>query len=152
MQLVDAIRQAAKNPTPVTDPVLVPESPPVVPPSSATAGSKPVHVAQPSPPSTSVFGGSVVRLELFLSPDQLSVLFRGIIGGAHSVLTLREAAKYVRLSASELEQLCETHQVPAFRLQGKWRFPKAALDDWLAAQSLDPVVAETDLEEDADGS
>ena len=109
----------------------------------------------PPAPHRDVFGGSVVRLELFLNPDQLTALLRGIIGGAHSVLTLREAAKHVRIAAGELEQLCEHHHVPAFKLEGKWRFPSAALDQWMAARSMGTleVSAEPDdEEEDPDGA
>jgi excisionase family DNA binding protein len=148
MQLVDAIRQAAKHSMPTSDPTLAGEPPP----SSAVAGSTAVHVAAPAEPSRDVFGGSVVRIELFLSPDQLNNLLRGIIGAQHSVLTLREAAKYVRITATDLENLCETHQVPAFKLEGKWRFPKAALDEWLAAQSLEMVGPDAEgYQEDLDG-
>jgi excisionase family DNA binding protein len=152
MQLVDAIRQAAKNPTPVTDPSLTSAAViPQPPTSAATAGSAALHVAPPAAPNKEVFGGSIVRLELFLDPEQLSILLSGIVRGAHSVLTLREAAKYVRITAGDLEQLCESHQVPAFKLEGKWRFPKAALDDWLAARSMADLTNEQEYEEGPDG-
>jgi len=149
MQLVDAIRQAAKNPTPVASAPTV-ASPPA---SSATAGSVPIHVEAPTPPSPTVFGGNIVRLELFLNPDQLTTLLRGVIGSTHSVMTLREAAKYVRVTVADLELLAEQHQVPGFRLEGKWRFPKAALDEWLAVRSMGGLNEHAEEEEEnADGS
>lgn len=144
MQLADAIRAAAKNPTPVANPEVLSQPPT----SNAAAGSSPLHVPAPSQPQaqTTAYGGNIVRLELFLNPDQLTVLLRGIIGATHSVMTLREAAKYVRLKVDELEHLCETHQVPGFKLDNKWRFPKAALDEWLAVRSLGTLSDEEEEE------
>jgi len=75
--------------------------------------------------------GSVVRLELTLSPEQLSGLFRAILANQHSVMTLKEAAQYLRIPPVTLEQMANEGEVPAFRIDGRWRFSHNALDEWL---------------------
>lgn len=47
------------------------------------------------------------------------------------VLTLEEAAHYLRVSPGELGQLAEWGQVPARRIGAQWRFNRTALLDWL---------------------
>ncbi|MBX3111839.1 MAG: helix-turn-helix domain-containing protein [Fimbriimonadaceae bacterium] len=90
---------------------------------------------QPAPPNPNV-SGSVVRLELFLSAEQLGGMFRAIMAGQHTVLTMREAASYLRITTGALEKLAEDGEVPAVQIDGRWRFPKASLDDWLLAQTI----------------
>jgi excisionase family DNA binding protein len=51
------------------------------------------------------------------------------------VLTLREAAAYLRLSKRALYALARGRRVPAVRLGGKWLFPRCLLERWLAAQA-----------------
>ena len=50
------------------------------------------------------------------------------------VLTLREAAAWLRLSERALYALARGHRVPATQLGGKWLFPRTVLERWLAAQ------------------
>ena len=47
------------------------------------------------------------------------------------VLTLAEAAKYLRLSEDEVIQLTTRRGLPGRRAGRDWRFLKAALQDWL---------------------
>jgi excisionase family DNA binding protein len=54
----------------------------------------------------------------------------------HNVMTLREAAAYIRLPAATLEEMALNHELPAFQVEGKWRFPKVAVDEWLMVQSM----------------
>jgi len=82
---------------------------------------------QPSP-------GTAVRLEIFLTPDQLSTLFRAVAAQQHSMLTLREAASYLRVPATSLEQMASAGELPGFLIDGRWRFNKAAIDEWLTGQ------------------
>lgn len=89
----------------------------------------------PAPPNPNV-SGSVVRLELFLSAEQLGGMFRAIMAGQHTVLTVREAASYLRITTGALEKLAEDGEVPAVQIDGRWRFPKSSLDDWLLAQTI----------------
>jgi len=51
------------------------------------------------------------------------------------VLTLKEAAAWLRLSERALYDLARARQVPAALLGGKWVFPRALLERWLAAKA-----------------
>lgn len=61
------------------------------------------------------------------------------------VLTLREAAAYLRLSERSLYDLARGRRVPAAQLGGKWLFPRRPLEAWLAAQadSAEPAARHT---------
>ncbi|MCH8978411.1 MAG: helix-turn-helix domain-containing protein [Armatimonadetes bacterium] len=89
----------------------------------------------PEPPSPAIAGGNAVRLELFLSGEQMTTMLKAIMAGQHSVLTLREAAAYLRLGSKALERLVEDGEIPALEIDGKYRFPKANLDDWMAMKT-----------------
>lgn len=88
----------------------------------------------PSEPSTPQANSTVIRLEMFLTAEQISALFRSVATSQHSVLTLREAANHLRISTHTLEELAVSAEVPAFFVDGKWKFPKAGLDEWIALQ------------------
>ncbi len=47
------------------------------------------------------------------------------------VLTLAEAASYLRVPEEDLLRLAEQRDVPAQRIGGEWRFLKRALGHWL---------------------
>lgn len=47
------------------------------------------------------------------------------------VLTLTEAATYLRLSVKDLRRLAVQQAVPARQVGKEWRFLKSALDQWL---------------------
>jgi excisionase family DNA binding protein len=51
------------------------------------------------------------------------------------VLTLKEAAAYLRLSERALYDLARAKRLPAAQLGGKWLFPSGALQGWLAAEA-----------------
>jgi excisionase family DNA binding protein len=93
-------------------------------------------VQAPEPPSLQIANGSVVRLELFLSPEQLSGLFRAVIANQHSVMTLREAAQYLRMSPAKLELMAQEGEIPGLQLDGRWRFTRSAVDEWMSLQSF----------------
>jgi len=54
------------------------------------------------------------------------------------LLTTDEAAAYLRLSERKLYELVANGAVPCTKVTGKWLFPKAALDRWLAAALVAP--------------
>lgn len=83
----------------------------------------------PEPPT--VTSGNVVRLELFLNGEQMQGLLKSLMAGQHSVLTIREAAAYLRVAPNTLAELAESGEVPGIFMDGKWRFPKASLDEWM---------------------
>ena len=60
----------------------------------------------------------------------------------HDLLTTDEAAAYLRLSERKLYELVANGAVPCTKVTGKWLFPKAALDRWLAAGLLMPALAQ----------
>lgn len=64
--------------------------------------------------------------------------FAGICLYMPDVLTLREAAAFLRLSERSLYELARGRRVPAAQLGGKWLFPRAQLERWLAAQADGP--------------
>ncbi|MBU8542888.1 MULTISPECIES: helix-turn-helix transcriptional regulator [Roseomonadaceae] len=51
------------------------------------------------------------------------------------ILTLKEAAAYLRLSERALYDLARAKRLPAAQLGGKWLFPSRALQGWLAAEA-----------------
>ncbi|MFQ3588093.1 MAG: helix-turn-helix domain-containing protein [Fimbriimonadaceae bacterium] len=93
-------------------------------------------VPAPEPPSGPVRTGNVVRLEMFLSPEQMTTLLKSVIGSQHSVMTIREAAAYLRVNSNALEQMAENGEIPAFQIEGRWRFQRSTVDEWLSIQSL----------------
>ena len=79
---------------------------------------------------------TLVRLELYLTPDQVATLFKTIAVSQHNVMTSREASHYVRATSHTLEELAEEGEIAAFKVDGKWRFPKTGLDEWVAKKAL----------------
>ena len=55
------------------------------------------------------------------------------------LLTTEEAAKYLRLSARKLYELVAAGAVPSTKVTGRWLFPKAALDRWIASGLVTPA-------------
>jgi excisionase family DNA binding protein len=81
-------------------------------------------------------GPGLIRLELFLPPDQLHRLIRSVAATQHTVLTLREAASHLRITTARLEELAGERQIPAFQVDGKWRFSRARLEEWVTENTL----------------
>ncbi len=95
--------------------------------------SDPLHA--PEPPYAHDHHSTVVRLELFLSPEQLRGLFHAVLNTQHSMMTLREAAQYLRIHPKTLEQMAKEGEIPALLIEGRWRLPKASIDEWLTLQT-----------------
>lgn len=57
------------------------------------------------------------------------------------VLTLKEAAAWLRVSERSLYELARNRRLPAAQIGGKWLFPRAHLERWLAAQADGPFAA-----------
>ena len=53
---------------------------------------------------------------------------------APDVLTLEQAAAFLQVDAAEVAALAEAGELPGRRIGGDWRFPRAALLEWLAAR------------------
>jgi putative molybdopterin biosynthesis protein len=54
------------------------------------------------------------------------------------LLTTLEAAEYLRLKERKLYELVAEQAIPCTKVTGKWLFPKAELDNWLAANLSRP--------------
>lgn len=54
---------------------------------------------------------------------------------------MKEAAAWLRLSERSLYELARSRRLPAAQLGGKWLFPRAQLERWLAAQADPPDAA-----------
>ena len=153
MNLADAIRQAASGNGFSKPPLQVVESPrrPAASKKAAkeefveavksggSGSSEGLHLASDSdltvtsPQNTTI--ALPVKFELYLSPEQLTNLFKGVVAAQHSVMTLRETARYLRIPGRKLEEMAQLGQIPAFLIEGKWRFARNSVDEWLAKQS-----------------
>ncbi len=51
-----------------------------------------------------------------------------------AVLTLAEAARYLRVKESDLGEMAERNEVPAQKIAQEWRFLREALEYWLTAR------------------
>jgi excisionase family DNA binding protein len=132
MNLADAIRRAVSE---------------TQRPAEAFAGVEPLERASPRPgaarpqeepttPRAAAHGpGHVARLELILTPEQMAKVLKAALLHHRSVMSLREAAAYLRCTARTLQELAAQGEVPALMIDGHWRFPKQAIDDWLAARA-----------------
>ena len=50
------------------------------------------------------------------------------------VMTLDEAAEYLRLKPRTIYGLAQTRKIPGAKLGNRWRFSKTALDEWLTGR------------------
>lgn len=153
MNLADAIRRASMAPTPMAtplpsalawdeqafpeaqapQPVGVPEN--FVPQSTHTEEAIMSNDPTPDLTEAPAQAGTAVRLEMFLTPEQLSSLFRAVAANQHTLMTAREAASYLRVTASALEGMATEGEIPGFLVDGRWRFSKQAIDEWLVQQT-----------------
>lgn len=59
------------------------------------------------------------------------------------IMTLREAAQWLRLSQRTVYELVRQRRLPAAQLGGKWLFPRAILASWVAAAAQPPGTVAT---------
>ena len=55
------------------------------------------------------------------------------------LLTTAEAARYLRLKERKIYDMVAEGAIPCTKITGKWFFPKAELDRWLAANVQRPA-------------
>lgn len=58
-----------------------------------------------------------------------------LLGVNNEVLTLEEAAAYLRASESDLVEMAERQAIPARKVGAEWRFLRGAIADWLRRPS-----------------
>lgn len=96
----------------------------------------PVPSSDLRPPNSEpqTMSNNFVRIELFLSPDQIQGLLRETVGSHRSIMTVREVAHLLRTTSHNVERLAEEGKLPGFLLDDSWRFHRSAVDEWLANQ------------------
>jgi excisionase family DNA binding protein len=70
-----------------------------------------------------------------MSPTTSEVTQASISLVIHEVLTLAEAAEYLRVSESDVVELATKHELPGRKIGDQWRFHKHGLADWLLRPS-----------------
>ncbi|MCS7066677.1 MAG: helix-turn-helix domain-containing protein [Fimbriimonadales bacterium] len=123
MNLVDAIRKASQG---------MLASPPEQRVMSPSVSREPVVVRANEAGEPDAL--QTVHFEVRLTNQQLYDLLSWLARTIHPVMTLHEAAHYLRLRKAELESLAEQGVIPAFKVDGRWRFLKNALDEWMLLQ------------------
>lgn len=122
------------------------DTPPVQQEAAFETPEVPREPALPEPPT--VTSGNVVRLELFLNSEQMTGLLKAILAGQHSVLTLKEAAAYLRVSPGSVQEMAEQGDIPGVLVNGAWRFPKTSLDEWMALSAVKRLGSQLEEIED----
>ena len=64
------------------------------------------------------------------------------VATAPDVLTLEEAADYLRVPKEIIERQAAQGHIPARRIEDTWRFLKAAIDEWLRNQDSRAILLE----------
>lgn len=54
------------------------------------------------------------------------------------ILTIKEVAKYLKVTERTIYRLAAVKKIPAFKVGGAWRFRTADIDGWIATQSKKP--------------
>jgi PTS system nitrogen regulatory IIA component len=52
------------------------------------------------------------------------------------ILTIEEAAKYLKISVSSLYKLARENKIPAFKILNKWRFDRSEIDRMIKKRSF----------------
>ncbi len=58
------------------------------------------------------------------------------------VMTVKELSEYLRVHPSTIYRLLKRREIPAFRIDGDWRFHLAAIEKWRAEMEITPHPAE----------
>lgn len=154
VQLADLLRRAGLQPTAPSEPKPPPAAPPEPfrPPAEPereaaavpeepevriSATVQPAEVSAPLEPREEVAEAAegedrVVTIQLSLTARQLAEILAQRVP---EVMTIEQAAAYLRVSPGYLAQLCRANRAPGFKVGRKWRFKKSVLDQWLMEAS-----------------
>lgn len=55
--------------------------------------------------------------------------------GQGEILTIREVARYLKVTDRTIYRLAAAKKIPAFKVGGTWRFSRADIDVWIKRQS-----------------
>jgi excisionase family DNA binding protein len=75
-------------------------------------------------------------------PGQQTAVVNGLPA---EVLTLREAAAYLRLPEADVISAIHTQRLPGRLIRGEWRFLRAAIQQWLGSGSPNPETRKAAL-------
>ncbi|MGD8584423.1 MAG: helix-turn-helix domain-containing protein [Chloroflexota bacterium] len=64
------------------------------------------------------------------------------------ILTVQEAAEYLKLAQSTIYRLCQNNQLPARKIGGAWRLSRRGLDEWIANYDNPAWYSEMMVEDD----
>ena len=56
------------------------------------------------------------------------------------ILTLAQAADYLRCSTNTVYRQARSGEIPAFRLGGSWRLMRSELDNWIRRQTREAFL------------
>lgn len=57
------------------------------------------------------------------------------------VMTVKEVADYLRVNQRTVYRLAVERKLPGFKVGATWRFQRAAIDGWIAAQLVSAQAA-----------
>jgi excisionase family DNA binding protein len=60
---------------------------------------------------------------------------RKVMSESPEVMNIRQASRYLGVSADTLYKYVYEEKVPAFKLGNRWRFKKTILDSWMERKS-----------------
>lgn len=55
------------------------------------------------------------------------------------ILTITEVAAYLKVAERTLYRLAAAKKIPAFKVGGTWRFPRADIDQWIKRQTSETL-------------
>ena len=55
------------------------------------------------------------------------------------ILTITEVAEYLKVAERTLYRLAAAKKIPAFKVGGMWRFPRADIDQWIKRQTAETL-------------
>jgi excisionase family DNA binding protein len=61
-------------------------------------------------------------------------------GSESEILTLKQVAKYLKVTDRTIYKLVTDKRIPAFKVGGMWRFSRADIDGWIKKQSLNNEI------------
>ncbi|MBI4295369.1 MAG: response regulator [Chloroflexi bacterium] len=67
----------------------------------------------------------------------------------NTLMTIKEAAEYLRLNYMTVYRLAKRGVIPAFKVGGNWRLKKEILDDWLVQQARRGIGTVLVVDDDA---
>ena len=67
------------------------------------------------------------------------------------ILTIKEVAKYLKVTERTIYKLAAAKRVPAFKVGGTWRFSRLDIDRWIKQQSMDGLDTGGEVDDSGKG-